>query len=46
MNQNLRTEDDETDNRIVIDDIEDYLTDEGIDLSKPSSGPQRIGFMA
>ena len=46
MNQNLRTEDDETDNRIVIDDIEDYLTDEGIDLSKPSDGPQRIGFMA
>ena len=43
MNQNLRAEDDIDDYRIVITDVEDYLADEGIDLScAPPRG--RIGF--
>lgn len=46
MNQNLRTEDDETDNMIAIDDIEDYLADEGIDRTKVGNGLRQIGFMA
>lgn len=46
MNQNLRTEDTEGDDLIIIDDIEDYLTDEGIDLSKTANGSRHIGFMA
>ena len=45
MNQNLRTEDISDDNTIIIDDVEDYLTDEGIDLSKPDSGKRKIGFL-
>ena len=44
MNQNLRTEDSEGDCLIVIDDVEDYLTDEGINLNKYESGTRRIGF--
>ena len=44
MNQNLRTEDTPSDNRIVLDDVEDYLTDEDIDLSKTNDGHRRIGF--
>ena len=44
MNQNLRTEDTPEDNRIMIEDVEDYLTDEGIDLSKPAVAPTKIGF--
>ena len=43
LNQNLRTEDVEGDNTIIIDDVEDYLADEGIDLQKTSKG--RIGFV-
>ena len=46
MNQNLRTEDTDGDNLIVVDDVEDYLMDEGIDLTKAGNGQQRIGFMA
>lgn len=44
MNQNLRTEDEDGDNVIAVDDVDDYLTDEGIDLSKPSTGTKKIGF--
>lgn len=46
MNQNLRTEDTDGDNLIVVDDVEDYLMDEGIDLTKSGNGQRRIGFMA
>ena len=43
MNQNLRTEDTEDDDVIMIEDVDDYITDEGIDLM--SSAPKRkIGF--
>ena len=42
MNQNLRTED-EYDNTIIIDDVEDYLKDNGIDLSNTNS-ERSIGF--
>ncbi len=44
MNQNLRTEDAEGDSMIIAEDVEDYLTDEGIDLSKPDTGIRKIGF--
>lgn len=44
MNQNLRTEDENGDSVIIVDDVDDYLTDEGIDLSKPSTGTKKIGF--
>ena len=44
LNQNLRTEDSEGDDLIVLDDVNDFLSDEGIDLSKASSGPKKIGF--
>lgn len=43
LNQNLRTEDVEGDNTIIVDDVDDYLADEGIDLKKASKG--RIGFV-
>ncbi len=45
MNQNLRTEDTSDDRMIIKDDVESYLTDEGIDLSSTSSGTGRIGFV-
>lgn len=45
MNQNLRTEDTDGDNRIILDDVEDYLMDEGIDLTQPAQDQRRIGFM-
>ena len=46
MNQNLRTEDDENDDGTIIkSDVEDYLSDEGINLSDRSSGSHRIGFV-
>ena len=46
MNQNLRTEDDENDDETIIkSDVEDYLSDEGINLSDRSSGSHRIGFV-
>lgn len=44
MNQNLRTEDEPGDDRILLSDVEDYLLDEGIDLSRPASAARRIGF--
>lgn len=45
MNQNLRTEDFKDDNTVIVEDIEDYLADEGIDLSKPVKDNGRIGFV-
>lgn len=45
MNQNLRTEDTDGDNLIVVDDVEDYLMDEGIDLTKAGNGQRRIGWL-
>ena len=45
MNQNLRTEDDENpDNVIIISDVDDYISDEGIDLSSGHSKMNKIGF--
>jgi len=41
MNQNLRTED-EGGNDIILSDVQDYITDENIDLSKNSG--KKIGF--
>ncbi len=46
MNQNLRTEDVQNDNMIVLSDVEDYLSDEGIDLTAPNKGMRKIGFIA
>lgn len=44
MNQNLRTEDeDDDDQTVILSDVEDYLTDEGIDLTA-SAPKRRIGF--
>ena len=45
MNQNLRTEDSDNDDQIILSDVEDYLFDEGIDLSKTKEEPRRIGFL-
>ena len=45
MNQNLRTEDTEGDNTVIVDDVEDYLIDEGIDLKNPDQGKRTIGFV-
>ncbi|MCI7758404.1 MAG: AAA family ATPase, partial [[Eubacterium] saphenum] len=46
MNQNLRTEnDEELSNLIVFSDVEDYITDEKIDLKDTRSGTRRIGFV-
>jgi hypothetical protein len=42
LNQNLRAEDDETDNKIVFQDVEDYVNDENILQNK--SKDRRIGF--
>lgn len=45
MNQNLRTEDMDDYKAIKLEDIEDYLADEGIDLAKPATSKGRIGFV-
>lgn len=45
MNQNLRTEDSDDDNMILIEDVEDYLLDEGIELSTNNSMKPHIGFV-
>lgn len=44
MNQNLRAEDAADDYLIILDDVNDYITDEGLDLSKTGSSKRRIGF--
>lgn len=43
LNQNLRAEDNEEDYRIILSDVEDYITEEGIDFSS-SVSRRRIGF--
>ena len=45
MNQNLRTEDNENDSLIILEDVEDYLADEGIDIHGSRQGTRRIGFV-
>ncbi len=45
MNQNLRTEDAAGDNTIIVDDINDFLSDEGIDLNTPNKDSRTIGFI-
>lgn len=42
MNQNLRTEDMGEDSVVIINDVEDYLIDEGINLEKKKT--EKIGF--
>ena len=42
MNQNLRTEDDEDNSVIILDDVEDYIADEKITFV--SSPKRKIGF--
>ena len=42
LNQNLRAEDDETDNKIILQDVEYYVNDENILQHK--SNDRRIGF--
>ena len=43
MNQNLRAEDDIEDDTIILQDVEDYITDEHIDFKK-NFETRRIGF--
>ena len=43
LNQNLRAEDNEGDYTIVVSDVDDYISDEGIDLSA-TDPRRRIGF--
>ena len=45
MNQNLRTEDFEDNNTVTIEDIEEYIADEGIDLDDTISHKRTIGFV-
>ena len=45
MNQNLRADEDGSDSReIVLSDVEDYIADEGIDLTKNGNSRRKIGF--
>lgn len=44
MNQNLRAEDDEEDRMIILNDVEDYLLDEGFELEKKNV-KGKIGFV-
>lgn len=43
MNQNLQTEDQNDNNAIILNDVNDYISDENIDLSLASSST-KIGF--
>lgn len=45
LNQNLRTEDLSKDCTVLFEDVEDYLTDEGIDLANPHKRKNPIGFV-
>lgn len=45
MNQNLRTEDSDDDRTIIISDVEDYITDERIDISNVRKNKKTIGFI-
>ena len=42
MNQNLRTEDEEDNSEIILEDVEDYIVDEKITFV--SSPKRKIGF--
>jgi hypothetical protein len=42
MNQNLRTEDEEDNSEIILEDVEDYIADEKITFA--SSPKRKIGF--
>ncbi len=44
MDQNLRTGDNDKDNRIVTLDVQDYIDDENIDLNSVAGQRRRIGF--
>ena len=44
MNQNLRTEDEDSNYEIVLQDVEDYITDAGIDLANPNP-KKKFGFV-
>ncbi len=45
MNQNLRTDElDRKENSIILSDVQDYIEDEGIDLSSNGSTIRKIGF--
>ncbi len=45
MNQNLRTEDDEDNYIIDVQDVEDYITDQKINLDSPDPGKKKFGFV-
>jgi hypothetical protein len=45
LDQNLRADEEGSDSReIVLSDVEDYIADEGIDLSKNGNSQRKIGF--
>lgn len=44
MNQNLRAEDDPEDYTVIKDDVEDYILDEGLDMSNIANNKGKIGF--
>ena len=44
MNQNLRTEDEDSNYEIVLQDVEDYITDAAIDLANPNP-KKKFGFV-
>lgn len=45
MNQNLRTEDEDENYQITIDDVEDYIAEENINFSGSGNQHGRIGFI-
>ncbi len=45
MNQNLRTEDFGGNSTIILEDVENFINDEGIDISNPDKGTRKIGFV-
>ncbi len=45
MNQNLRTEEFAEDNTIILDDVEEYISEEGIDLSSTGKVKRTMGFV-
>jgi len=45
MNQNLRTEDTDGDSAIIRSDVQDYITDEKIDLINKPTTTGKIGFI-
>ena len=45
MNQNLRTEEFADDNTIILDDVEEYISEGGIDLSNTGKIKRTMGFV-